>query len=145
MLEKAADTILSSDTIYLYAKGAAVSMAELLKFRLNRFGKKVIRLPAGSSELFEYMNFFTEKDLVILCRRSRKHSKEAAVILDYQKKIHYKCIFSQVVCITRWSRRQSSRCSSSGASRRNIIPCSSGRSARCPCSNAGSKAGCNIF
>ena len=92
MLEKAADTILSSDTIYLYAKGAAVSMAELLKFRLNRFGKKVIRLPAGSSELFEYMNFFTEKDLVILFG-FQKTPKEAAVILDYQKKIHYKCIF----------------------------------------------------
>lgn len=47
MLEKAADTILSSDTIYLYAKGAAVSMAELLKFRLNRF-EKVIRPRPGA-------------------------------------------------------------------------------------------------
>ena len=92
MLEKAADTILSSDTIYLYAKGAAISMAELLRFRLNRFGKKVILLPAGSSELFEYMNFFTEKDLVILFG-FQKTPKEAAVILDHQKKVHYKCIF----------------------------------------------------
>ena len=92
MLEKAADTILASGTIYLYAKGAAISMAELLRFRLNRFGKKVILLPAGSSELFEYMNFFTEKDLVILFG-FQKTPKEAAVILDHQKKVHYKCIF----------------------------------------------------
>ena len=61
LLGNAADAILASDTVYLYAKGAAVSMAELLKFRLNRFGKKVLLLPAGSSELFEYMNFFTSR------------------------------------------------------------------------------------
>lgn len=91
-LEKATDAILASGTIYLYAKGAAISMAELLRFRLNRFGKKVILLPAGSSELFEYMNFFTEKDLVILFG-FQKTPKEASVILDYQKKIRYKCIF----------------------------------------------------
>lgn len=91
-LEKATDAILASGTIYLYAKGAAISMAELLRFRLNRFGKKVILLPVGSSELFEYMNFFTDKDLVILFG-FQKTPKEASVILDYQKKIHYKCIF----------------------------------------------------
>lgn len=92
LLGNAADAILASDTVYFYAKGAAVSMAELLKFRLNRFGKKVILLPAGSSELFEYMNFFTKKDLVILFG-FQKTPKEAAVILDHQKKVHYRCIF----------------------------------------------------
>ena len=92
ILDNAADAILDAETIYVYAKGASVSMADLLKFRLNRFGRRVILLPAGSSELFEYMNFFTEKDLVILFG-FQKTPKEASVLLDYQKKIHYKCIF----------------------------------------------------
>ena len=91
-LDKAADAILAAENIYIYAKGASVSMAELLKFRLNRFGRRVILLPSGSSELFEYMNFFTEKDLVVLFG-FQKTPKEAAVLLDYQKKIHYKSIF----------------------------------------------------
>lgn len=91
-LDKAADAILAAENIYIYAKGASVSMAELLKFRLNRFGRRAILLPSGSSELFEYMNFFTEKDLVVLFG-FQKTPKEAAVLLDYQKKIHYKSIF----------------------------------------------------
>lgn len=92
VLDRSADAILSAENIYIYAKGASVSMAELLKFRLNRFGRKVTLLPAGSSELFEYMNFFTEKDLVILFG-FQKTPKEASVLLDYQKEAHYKCIF----------------------------------------------------
>lgn len=91
-LNRAADEILAAEKIYVYAKGASVSMAELLRFRMNRFGRTVILLPVGSSELFEYMNFFTEKDLVILFG-FQKTPKEAEVLLDYQNKIHYKCIF----------------------------------------------------
>ena len=65
-LTRAADMILAAETVWIYAKGASISMAELLRFRLNRIGRRVMLLPAGSSELFEHMNFFTEKDLVIL-------------------------------------------------------------------------------
>ena len=49
-------------------------------------------LPPGSSELFEYMNLFTEKDLVILFG-FQKTPKEAQVLLDHQKKVHYTCVF----------------------------------------------------
>ena len=91
-LTQAADMILSADTVWIYAKGASISMAELLRFRLNRFGRRVMLLPAGSSELFEHMNFFTAKDLVILFG-FQKTPREAAVILDHQKTIGYPCIF----------------------------------------------------
>lgn len=91
-LHKAADALLEAENIYIYAKGASVSMAELLRFRLNRFGRRVTLLPAGSSELFEYMNFFTDKDLVVLFG-FQKTPKEAAVLLDYQKRTGYQCIF----------------------------------------------------
>ncbi|HIY63874.1 MAG TPA: MurR/RpiR family transcriptional regulator [Candidatus Mediterraneibacter stercoripullorum] len=91
-LELAVSTILQAENIYLYAKGAALSMAQLLSFRLSRFGMRITILPPGSSELFEYMNFFTEKDLVILFG-FQKTPKEAEVLLDYQKQIPYKVIF----------------------------------------------------
>ncbi len=91
-IEQAVSAILSARHIYLFAKGAALSMAQLLKFRLARFGFSITLLPCGSSELFEYMNFFTNEDLVILFG-FQKTPREAQVILDYQKQIHYKIIF----------------------------------------------------
>lgn len=91
-LEQAADMILAAQTVWIYAKGASMALAELLRFRLNRFGIRVVLLPAGSSELFEYMNFFTKNDLVILFG-FQKTPKEASVILDHQKSIGYPCIF----------------------------------------------------
>lgn len=90
-LEEAVHAILNASTVYLYAKGASLSMAELLRFRMNRFGKRTVILPAGSSELFEYLNFFSKKDLVILFG-FQKTPQEARVILDYQKGIGFHCI-----------------------------------------------------
>lgn len=92
MLEKAVSAILEAGNIYIYAKGAALSMADLLNFRLNRFGKKVTLLPSGSSELFEYMNFFTKDNLLILFG-FQKTPKEAEVLLDYRKEVGCRCIF----------------------------------------------------
>lgn len=91
-VQDAADAITRARHIYLYAKGAALSMAQLLRFRLIRFGLPVSILPPGSSELFEEMNFFTSNDLVILFS-FQKTSREAAVLLDYQKQIGYPVIF----------------------------------------------------
>lgn len=88
----AVHSILSAKHIYIFAKGASISMAQLLQFRLRRFGLFVTLLPVGSSELFEYMNLFQEDDLVILFG-FQKTPKEAQVLLDYQKQIHYKVIY----------------------------------------------------
>lgn len=66
VLDQAIDVILHARRIYLYAKGAALSMAQLLKFRLCRFGLDVTILPPGSSELFEEINFLCSEDLLIL-------------------------------------------------------------------------------
>ena len=92
LVSRAVSAILEAGTVYLYAKGAALSMADLLKFRLTRFGMRVVILPPGSSELFEYMNLFTEKDLVILFG-FQKTPREAGVLLSYQQEAGYRCIF----------------------------------------------------
>lgn len=92
LMEQAVSAITEAEVVYLYAKGAALSLAHLTHFRLTRFGIRAVLLPPGSSELFEYMNLFTGKDLVILFG-FQKTPKEAQVLLDHQKKVHYTCVF----------------------------------------------------
>ena len=120
-LSHAADMILSADTVWIYSKGASVSMAELLRFRLNRFGKRVMPLPPGSSELFEHMNFFTEKDLVILFG-FQKTPKEAGVILDHQKPLAIPAFSLPAGFTGRQIRKTSCPCSSFAANPPNITP-----------------------
>ncbi|MDF2610673.1 MAG: hypothetical protein K0R92_2147 [Lachnospiraceae bacterium] len=90
-IEAAVSAITSAKVIYIYAKGASVSMSHLLKFRLSRFGVRVVLLPPGSSELFEAMNFITPEDLVILFG-FQKTSREAKVLLKHQSIVPYKTI-----------------------------------------------------
>lgn len=86
VLDQAIDVILHARRIYLYAKGAALSMAQLLKFRLCRFGLDVTILPPGSSELFEEINFLCSEDLLILFG-FQKLPREARVLLDYRRTV----------------------------------------------------------
>lgn len=90
-MEASISAISEAQTIYIYAKGASVSLAYLLKFRLARFGFKLVILPPGSSELFEYINFFTPKDVVIIFG-FQKTSQEAKVLLKHQIIVPYKTI-----------------------------------------------------
>lgn len=90
-LNLAIEAILSAQTLYVYAKGASLCLAQLLKFRLLRFGLKVEILASSGSELFETMNFITKEDTVLLFG-FQKTPKEACVLLDYQKKVAYKTI-----------------------------------------------------
>lgn len=50
---RAARALADAELVLIHGKGAAVACAELLRFRLARFGKRVEMLPAGGSELFE--------------------------------------------------------------------------------------------
>lgn len=51
--EHAARALAETELVLVHGKGAARACAELLRFRLSRFGKRVEMLPAGGSELFE--------------------------------------------------------------------------------------------
>ena len=84
-VEDAISAIIKARRIYIHAKGAALSMAQLLKFRLTRFGLSLTILPPGSSELFEEMNFITPEDLLILFG-FQNIPREARVLLDYREK-----------------------------------------------------------
>ncbi len=51
LMEQAVSAITEAEVVYLYAKGAALSLAHLMHFRLTRFGIRAVLLPPGSSEL----------------------------------------------------------------------------------------------
>ena len=76
------DTMVSSRRIFLFGKGAASSLAELLRFRLSRFGMDVTLFPAGGSEVFETLNFIQKEDFIILFGFQRT-PVEAGVILKH--------------------------------------------------------------
>ena len=97
-VEDAISAIIKARRIYIHAKGAALSMAQLLKFRLTRFGLSLTILPPGSSELFEEMNFITPEDLLILFG-FQNLPREARVLLDYREKTGCPAIlFTSRIC-----------------------------------------------
>lgn len=82
-LEQAAALLTEARRLYIYAPGPAAGLAELLSFRLSRFGMSVIRL-GGGHELLETLMHMQQEDVVLLMCFTRL-LPEAEVILDYAK------------------------------------------------------------
>lgn len=89
--EEAVRAMIGAKTIYLHGKGASECLAALLQFRLTRFEKRVVGLPSGSSELFEFLVHAGPGDLAVVFG-FQKISREVQVILDYGKKAGYQVI-----------------------------------------------------
>lgn len=90
-LDKAVSYIKEAKQVYIYAKKASGSIAQLLFYRLRRMGIHVSILPLAGSEIVEGLSLIEKEDLVILFGFS-KMSKEARLILDYKQEIGYKII-----------------------------------------------------
>lgn len=88
---EAVDAIQGAHRVFLYAKNASRSPAQLLEFRLQRIGIDVFRIPSGGSEMLESLALMRAEDLVILFGFS-KVSAEGRVILDYQKRLGYRTL-----------------------------------------------------
>ena len=88
---QAVQAIAGARRVYLYAKNASRSLAELLGYRLRRIGVEVHRLSAGGSELLEGLAAAEAGDLVVLFSFS-KLSAEGRVILDLQKQAGYRTL-----------------------------------------------------
>ena len=86
-LERAVEAISQSGKIFIHAKNASVSMAQLLFFRLRRLGFET-ELLSGGSELLEGLSRAGQGDLVIFFSFS-KLSYEAGIILQEQKNAGY--------------------------------------------------------
>ena len=90
-LDRAVACMAEARRIYIYAKNASASMAQLLFFRLRRMGMEVSLLPSGGSEIVEGLSQIEKQDLVILFGFS-KISKEGKLILDYRTSAGYKVL-----------------------------------------------------
>lgn len=93
--------ITCANHIYIHAKGASKSLADLLLFRLNRFGQKVILLPSGGSEIFERLGHIKKDDVIIMFPFQRI-SKEDQVLLKYGKKTEAKTILFTSQLYSKW-------------------------------------------
>lgn len=76
------DHIIEANTIYVFAKGATICLADLLSFRLRRFQKKVVIMPSSGSEIFECLPMIKSDDFVILFG-FLKTPVEAQIVLEY--------------------------------------------------------------
>ncbi len=85
-VHKAVQVFSEKQNIYLFGKGAASGLVELLAFRLNRFQKNAIMLPSSGSELFEKMISIKKDDLIVLFGFYRMPA-EARVVLKHARTI----------------------------------------------------------
>lgn len=86
--DRAVKAMMSARRIFLHAKNASRSLAQLLEFRLRRIGRDVHMIPSGGSEVLEGLISIQKEDMVILFGFS-KVSSEGRVILDYGKKVGF--------------------------------------------------------
>ena len=77
--------LVAAHRIFLHGKGASACVAELLRFRLNRYGMLVELLAAGGSELMEGLVHAGPGDVLVTFGFQRV-SPEGQVLLDYGEK-----------------------------------------------------------
>lgn len=88
---RAVQAIAEARRVFVYAKNASRSMAELLRFRLRRIGIDVRLLAGAGNELLEGLAAAGPGDLVVVFSFS-KRSTEGAILLDWQRKAGYRTL-----------------------------------------------------
>lgn len=89
--DRAVNALASAKRVFIHAKNASQSLAQLLHFRLRRIGIDVHLIPSGGTEMLEGLVSIQPDDLVVLFGLS-KVSSEVQAILDYQNEIGYSSI-----------------------------------------------------
>lgn len=88
---RAVQAIVKARRVFVYAKNASRSMAELLRFRLRRIGVDVRLLAGAGNELLEGLAAAGPGDLVVVFSFS-KRSTEGAILLDWQREAGYRTL-----------------------------------------------------
>lgn len=88
---RAVQAIVEARRVFVYAKNASRSMAELLRFRLRRIGIDVRLLAGAGNELLEGLAAAGPGDLVVVFSFS-KRSTEGAILLDWQREAGYRTL-----------------------------------------------------
>ncbi|MEF2966272.1 MurR/RpiR family transcriptional regulator [Paenibacillus sp. M1] len=89
--EAAVTALISAKRIYVYGPGPSAGLAELMRYRLGRFGLSIHRLERGGSELFEDLLHLAKGDLVVLFGFVRL-LPEAKVITQHAKESGYRTL-----------------------------------------------------
>ena len=84
--ERAASALADAELVLIHGKGAAAACAELLRFRLSRFGKRTEMLPAGGSELFEGLVHARRGGALVTFGFSRLPT-ESRVAIEYARSV----------------------------------------------------------
>ena len=82
--QQAVDALTSSNRIYIYSPGPSEGLAQLINFRLSRFGLSIHCLPKSGHELFESLIHMKKEDTVLIFGFVQLHP-ETRVILDHTK------------------------------------------------------------
>lgn len=90
VLEKAAERIISAPKVYIFAPDGSLGLAEILMYRLTRFGIEFIMLKGGSA-IYESMINLSRNDLVIMFSYSRLLS-EIEILLRHSRIASYDTI-----------------------------------------------------
>ena len=83
--EAAVVALANARRVLIHGKGAAACVAELLRFRLRRYGLAVELLPAGGSELMEGLVHAREGDVLVAFGFQRVPAEDQA-LLDFGAK-----------------------------------------------------------
>lgn len=90
-VQSAVQALAEARRVFIHARSASSSLAQLLFFRLRRLGIEVSLLPSGGSEVLEGLAQVEREDLVVLFSLS-KVSQEGKVILRTQKEVGYRTL-----------------------------------------------------
>lgn len=90
-LEASVSALLSARVIYLYGPGPSAGLAQLMHYRLRRFGLSIRHLDRGGSELFEDLLHISKDDLVVIFGFVRL-LPEAKVIVEHAKEQGYRTL-----------------------------------------------------
>jgi DNA-binding MurR/RpiR family transcriptional regulator len=86
--EQAVEAIDRVSTLYVFGTGASVCLTELLKFRMNRLGVRVIGMAGSGSELLESLAQAGDGDTVLMFGFVRR-SPELTVLLEQSREAGY--------------------------------------------------------
>lgn len=81
---KAVKAIKEARTVYVFGPGPSESLADLLCFRLNRMGKRMVKMAKSGRELFESMVNIEKEDAVVIFGFVRM-TPETHTILDFAR------------------------------------------------------------
>jgi DNA-binding MurR/RpiR family transcriptional regulator len=86
-LHQAVDLIKNRKRIFVFGLGPSISLVELMKIRLERFGKQIIPLTTAGREFLEPLLSMTENNLLfVICFFDVTPALQ--LVLDYAREVH---------------------------------------------------------